>query len=589
MYKPGGTIASLLKGVEENTYILPAIQREFVWGPDQICKLFDSLMQGYPFGTFLFWKIEPEQQSLYQFYGFVQHFHQRDNYHCDLITNLPKKALTAVLDGQQRMTALNIGLRGSYAWRMPGKWVTNDSAYPARHLYLDLLGLEDLESGSQFKFEFLSDEQLTKAPSDQYWFKVPRVMQETHDDLVDELDAIADDDRRKKARANLRLLLKVVHDREVISYYEEENQDLERVLNVFIRMNSGGTALSYSDLLLSIAVAQWRNLDARQEIHALVDEMNAEGDGFSYTKDLVLKAGLMLSDIGSVGFKVENFNKANMAMLEQEWKPISESLMLAVRLLASFGFNGQNLRADSAILPIAYYIHVRTLNDGYLSRSEFSNDREAVRKWLVRSLLKVSGIWGSGLDTLLTDIRVVLKTKSASGFPVADLEIAMAKRGKSLTFSDVEIEELCDLPYGGKSTFALLSVLFPGFDFSQHFHVDHIFPKGRFTRTQLTNAGFANEQIDDLVKQCNSLPNLQLLVGTINNEKRQKMPVDWYEAQWPDEMARKQYLENQAIQNLPKELKGFPGFYIQRRATLKSRIHAVLAWIIPSEINRIQR
>lgn len=577
MYKPGGTIHDLLKGVAEHQYILPAIQREFVWGPDQICKLFDSLMQGYPFGTFLFWKIEPEQQSQYQFYDFVQHFHQRDSYHCELITDLPQKALTAVLDGQQRMTALNIGLRGSYAWRISGKWWTNDSAFPVRHLYLDLLGAEDPEAGSQFKFEFLSDEQLAKAPTEQYWFKVPRVMAETHDDLVDELDAITDADKRKTARATLRLLLKVIHDREVVSYYEETNQDLERVLNIFIRMNSGGTALSYSDLLLSIAVAQWRKLDARQEIHALVDEMNAEGDGFAYSKDLVLKAGLMLSDIGSVGFKVENFNKANMAALEQQWQAIRSSLMLAVRLLASFGFNGQNLRADSAILPIAYYLHTRTLGDGYLSRSEFSGDREAVRKWLVRSLLKASGIWGSGLDTLLTDLREVLKGKATSGFPVADLESAMAKRGKSLAFSADEIEELCDLPYGGKTTFALLSILFPGFDFSQHFHVDHIFPKGRFTRAKLIKAGFAEEQVEELIEQCNRLPNLQLLVGTINNEKRQKMPVEWYQAQWPDEMARKQYLENQAIQNLPQDLLGFPSFYKQRRTILKARIQAALA------------
>lgn len=576
MYKPGGTIFELLKGVEEHQYILPAIQREFVWGPDQICQLFDSLLQGYPFGTFLFWKIEPEQQSQYQFYDFVQNFHQRDSYHCELIEELPNKALTAVLDGQQRMTALNIGLRGSYAWRISGKWWTNDSAFPQRHLYLNLLGEPDIETGSQYQFEFLTQEQLAKSPEAEYWFKVPRAFGEDRDVLTDELDDIADKELRGKARSTLRDLLRVIHDKDVISYYEETNQDLERVLNIFIRMNSGGTALSYSDLLLSIAVAQWQNLDARQEIHSIVDEMNAEGDGFAFSKDLVLKAGLMLADIGSVGFKVENFNKANMAKLETQWQAIRSSLLLAVRLLASFGFNGQNLRADSAILPIAYYLHARTLGDGYLSRSEFAADREAIRKWFVRSLLKASGIWGSGLDTLLTDLREVLKEKAVSGFPVSDLEAAMTRRGKTLVFSDEEIDELCELPYGGKTTFALLSVLFPGFDFSQHFHVDHIFPKGRFTKTKLVKAGFAEEQVESLQDQCNRLPNLQLLVGSINNEKRQKMPAEWYQAQWPDELARKQYLENQAIQNLPEDLMGFPEFYHQRKATLKARIKSVL-------------
>ncbi|NRP75494.1 hypothetical protein ILFOPFJJ_06417 [Ensifer psoraleae] len=68
--------------------------------------------------------------------------------------------------------------------------------------------------------------------------------------------------------------------------------------------------------------AQWEKVDAREAIHTLVDDMYNEGDGFKFTKDLVLKVGLMLSDIGSVGFKVENFNKANMAVLETNWPRI---------------------------------------------------------------------------------------------------------------------------------------------------------------------------------------------------------------------------------------------------------------------------
>ena len=48
---------------------------------------------------------------------------------------------------------------------------------------------------------------------------------------------------------------------------------------IFIRRNSGGTTLSYSDLLLSIATSQWRTLDARKEVHRLVDDLNQIGPG----------------------------------------------------------------------------------------------------------------------------------------------------------------------------------------------------------------------------------------------------------------------------------------------------------------------
>lgn len=577
MYQAGGTIKALMDKVADKEYILPAIQREFVWKPDQICQLFDSLLQGYPFGTFLFWKIKPENRNLYQFYDFVQNYHQRDNPHCQRLTELPEQEFVAVLDGQQRMTALNIGLRGSYSWKTAGKWWSSDDAFPLRRLHLNLLGLPEDESGTVYQFEFLSDEQLKQSDSGEVWFRVGRILEEDIDDLTDELDdVVAEKGDRKTARNVLRQLRRTIFDQDKISFYEESNQELERVLNIFIRMNSGGTPLSYSDLLLSIAVAQWGELDAREEIHTLVDEMNQEGDGFSFSKDLVLKAGLMLSDIGSVGFKVENFNKENMAKLEDNWEQIKNALLLSVRLFSSFGFNAQNLRADSAILPIAYYVYFRSLDASYLSRSEYAADRSALRHWLVKSLLRASGIWGSGLDTLLTALRKDISERGQDGFPVQIIESTMAGRGKSLSFTDEELEELVKLEYGDKRTFSLLSIVFPGFDFSHHFHVDHIYPKGLFTRAKLRKAGVHEDQIDSLMVMSNQLPNLQLLEGSFNNEKRQKMPAEWYANLWPEESARTNHLQSQAINFLVDDIAKFEEFYLDRKTTLHSRIGKIL-------------
>ncbi|UQG60890.1 DUF262 domain-containing protein [Marinobacter sp. M3C] len=578
MYQAGGTIALLMDQVKKHELILPAIQREFVWKPEQICNLFDSLLQGYPFGVFLFWRILPENRGKYRFYDFVTDYHQRDNPHCPPLKNLPERELVAVLDGQQRITALNIGLRGSYSQKVHGKWWSSSDAFPLKRLYINLLGQAEEETGSQYQFEFLTDKQSKDRADDAYWFRVGRILEEDRDDLNDELndDWKGDRDVLKSARGVLRHLVTTIFDKDKIAYYEEKDQDLERVLNIFIRMNSGGTILSYSDLLLSIAVAQWNNLDAREEIHALVDEMNETGDGFSYSKDLVLKAGLMLSDIGSVGFKVENFNKANMAILEENWSDIRNALLLATELLATFGFNSQNLRADSVILPIAYYLYARKLDGGYLSRSEFAKDRESLRQWLIKSLLKASGIWGSGLDTLLTGLRRVLQEEGQSGFPADKLGSVMASRGKSLHFVDEEIEELAELEYGGKRTFALLSLLFPGFDFSRHFHVDHIYPKGLFSTSKLKKAGVPEEKIEDFKAWSNRLPNLQLLEGTINNEKRQKMPSEWYEIAWPDPDAHLRHLHSQGIDLLPDDIKRFDDFYAQRKAFLMSRIQQVV-------------
>ncbi len=295
------------------------------------------------------------------------------------------------------------------------------------------------------------------------------------------------------------------------------------------RTNSGGTILSYSDLLLSAAVAQWSQHDARKEIHTLVDELNEIGIGFSFSKDLVLKAGLMLSDIGSVGFKVDYFNRKNMDIFEDQWDDIKRALTLTVQLVSSFGFNRQTLPAHNAILPIAYYLAMKNPGQVYLTHSQFTQDRQAIREWLVRSLLKY-GIWGSGLDTLLTALRRVIRENNENGgnnFPVVRIREEMARRGRSLVFEGEEVEELADMRYGDPLTFALLSLLFPFVDLRNQFHIDHIFPRARFTKRRLASAGVPQEMTDDFIWHRDGLANLQLLQGAENNEKRAKMPNEW--------------------------------------------------------------
>ena len=120
-------------------------------------------------------------------------------------------------------------------------------------------------------------------------------------DLIDVVHDLGLADTREPQKI-LNRLHHVVHSNGTVSAYEEPDQDPERVLNIFVRTNSGGTPLSYSDMLLSMAVAQWDKVDARKEIHALVDEINNVGSGFSFDHDFVLKACLMLGDSSSVRF-----------------------------------------------------------------------------------------------------------------------------------------------------------------------------------------------------------------------------------------------------------------------------------------------
>ena len=382
-------------------------------------------------------------------------------------------------------------------------------------------------------------------------------------------------DKVTPAHRVLYRLYRVVHSEHLIAYYEEKSQELDKALQIFIRMNDGGTQLSHSDLLLSIAVAQWTHHDAREEIHNLVDELNRIGTGFSFSKDLVLKAGLMLSGIGRVGFRIDNFNRENMAKFENSWDQVRDALTLTVQLVSSFGFSGQNLTAHNAILPIAYYLHDKGPGIAYLTHSRFQCDRRIVHEWLIQSLLK-SGVWGSGLDTMLTSLREAIRRDGSDGFPDSLIREAMSRRGKSLVFDDEEIEELTDMKYGDRLTFALLSLLFPFVDLRNQFHIDHIFPSARFKDRQLREAGVSDVDVADLQMKIDRLANLQLLEGVSNIEKSASMPVDWLCRSIPDAVVRDAYCEKHLLGQIPNSIAGFDRYYDERRERLKSKISELL-------------
>jgi len=569
------TIKQALDAIQRQDYVLPAIQREFTWGPDQISGLFDSLMQGYPIGSLLFWKVEANHSADYSWYGVMREYHQRKNKHCPVL-DLPSRPLVAILDGQQRLTSLNIGLRGSHAEKAPRKWWNNPHAFPTKHLYLNLLALApENEQGFKYDFRFLTPKRAAERDEGHLWLKVSRVFDFKEEfDVILALQALELGNDQGAARL-LHRLYGVVHKDLVLPYFEETEQNLDKVLNIFIRVNSAGTPLSYSDLLLSIATAQWKELDARQAIHGLVDDLNERGHGFQLSKDLVLKAGLMLSDIPSVAFRVTNFNSSNMATLEENWTDIGSALRIAVELLADFGFSRQTLAADSVTIPVAYYIYKRGLTESYLTSVGHQNDREAIRGWICRSLVK-AGVWGSGLDTLLLALRVAIQEHGQDHFPVAEVEAAMRKRGKGLRFTEDEVQDLLDSAYGDKRTFALLGLLYPFVDLTNVFHADHVFPRSRFTPTRLRKAGVPEDVVWTFHEKVNYLANLQLLEGSANKSKQDKLPAAWLQERFPDAAARENYCNLHDLGSVPESILAFMDFYDARRERLMVRLQELL-------------
>ena len=64
------TIAEVMNDISKNKYVLPSIQRDYVWSTEQIETLFDSLIQDYPIDAFLFWNVCKEKKITMIFMSF---------------------------------------------------------------------------------------------------------------------------------------------------------------------------------------------------------------------------------------------------------------------------------------------------------------------------------------------------------------------------------------------------------------------------------------------------------------------------------------------------------------------------------------
>ena len=578
-YETPLTIAEIIKDISNNKYVLPSIQREFVWSTTQIERLFDSLMQEYPIGAFLFWEISKDKYQDYDFYMFLQNYHEINSCHNVKANLRGDENITAVLDGQQRLTSLYIGLKGSYAYKLPHKHRKSEGAFPKRKLYLNIVA-EASDGDNKYNFSFLTDEEV-KNTKKAYWFEVGNIL--TMTSLTDVLNYSMNNiiyggytrEQSEFANRALSQLFQVIHNQRVISYYREKSEELDKVLNIFIRVNSGGTVLSYSDLLLSIASAQWESLDAREEITDFVDELNAIGLGFNVNKDFILKASLVLSDLKNVAFKVDNFNKTNMLKIESKWKIIKKALFQATTLVASFGYSRDTLKSNNAIIPIAYYLMTIGLPDNFDVSSTTVNNRQKIKKWLICSLLK--RCFSGQPDTVLTHMREVIRNNGNQEFPLEKIIDEFKGTNKSIVFTNDDIEEyLLKQKYGSSETLSILMLLYPALDYNNKFHIDHMYPKSCFNKKTLLSKGVNPKDIPEYIDSVNDIGNLQLLPAIPNIQKQNKDFADWFEEMFPTEADKHQYQVTHYLPSMDYSYPNFLNFITKRKALLAYNLKKIL-------------
>lgn len=578
-YQTPITIKSAIDSIRKRHYVLPSIQREFVWDTDQIETLFDSLMRDYPISTFLFWKVDKNKIKDFQFYEFLKNYHEKDCRHNRKADLSHDEDIIALLDGQQRMTSMYVALTGTYSKKIPYYRWESPHAFPSKKLYLNLLKpSEELEV--EYDFKFLTTEEAE--PSDgEYWFECAKILELDESKKLNKYliqnklmdTSVYKQDECDFASDTLFEFFNVVHQKGTISFYLEEGEELDKVLQIFIRINSGGTKLSYSDLLLSIATAQWKEKDAREVIHEFVDEINNIGDGFAFNKDIVLKSCLVLADF-DVKFKVDNFTKENMSVIERNWDRASHAMRSAIELAAKFGYNRDNLSATNAIIPIAYFIYKNGFEDSILHASTREDDRKAIKEWLARVLLK--GTFGGQPDNIYPKMRDLVNANLGK-YPLQETISHYRGGRKSISFSEDDIESILDLQYGKSKTYCALTLLYPGLNYNYKYHQDHIHPQSFFNKKYLRSIGLSEEKCEAYMELYNTLPNLQLLQATQNIEKSDKPFSEWLTMSYPSSADRNSFLmQNHINSDESLAFEDFLSFVAARRETLKNQFMSML-------------
>ena len=563
-------IRAVIEEINSRKIYLPAIQRKYVWDDDQITRLMDSIMLGYPIGTFLFWKVRKSiiNKKEYSMYEFIKDFHERDVYKNPSAPQpfpigSDEETIWAVLDGQQRLTSLYIALQGSMSRKLPNKRWKNDDAFPIKELYLDLHSQRTDEEDISYEFKFLTQEEAKKQKDDKLWYLVKDILKYSQDELVTDL-IIPNGWASDKVAKNISLLHTRLVGDEIINYFEVQTDSIDSVLDIFVRVNSGGTVLSKSDLLFSTIVSHWDK--ARDEIDKLLAEINKIGEGYKFSNDFIMRTCLYVLDM-SVTLKVETFKKESVLKIKNNWENIRKTIKDTVDLLNEFGFNSENIISYVAVSPMVYY-RFKGGNFDAESKSE-------LRKYIVIS--QVRQVFGAATNSALTSIREALKAAPTDSFKMGNLLKVRFTGERTLRYTSEEIDAMFDTYEIGAYTFMLLSLLYPNLKYSQKgFHQDHMHPYAGFEESKIANLKLPDGSIIDDVRKDewrrrrNTLANLQLLEGRENERKNATPLVDWIEVTANSENAK--YMPSDSS----FELSHFEDFMDKRQKLMSDALKAIL-------------
>ncbi len=549
------TISSAMRQIRDGQLLLPAIQRDFVWSSDRIYLFLDSLMRGYPVGTLLFWNT----RQRVQYRAFESSWTDTIRHTFRVKPN--GQPGTLVLDGQQRLQSLYLALEGE-----------RDRA----RLFFDVLSGSSGRNGAEelHGFEFLTDEAAAKrnqeSDTEGYWVPLSEIYgcqgipQRRH--LVgrySEAAGIDDSARIAVIDINVDTAFSKLKAEPVLNHYTIDQNygddaavtPINEILEIFVRINSGGEVLSKSDLMFSLMQLGWEG--ASDSIDDLIEDLNSKGR-FDFSKDFVLRCALVCCGRGA-RYSVDRLREGEtIEQIEKEFPTIATALRSTVDFLVEHAriLDGRVLGSYNSLVPFTYYFY---LNGGKRPRGE--ENSQSIKHAMYLALL--SSAFSRHADSRTNGVtRYTLMPAHAADpgeFPLDGFREFIRQRTGHDRIDNALLQ---------RNPMLLMNILERGvlLPIGKRRHrpeVDHIFPqKG------LRDRGYSRQMMDDFA-------NLRLVSKEDNIWKRDQDPGTYF-AQHPGTMG--DYL-------IPEELldyDAYEGFLRARRKRIWRSVQDFLG--IPDEL-----
>ncbi len=538
---------------EGGGFWLPNIQRPFVWSEDQIARLFDSIMREYPISTLLAWKTREEVKhrrfiDLYHLDIKLTDYQQPDNSH-------PKMM---VLDGQQRLQSLFIGLRGSYC---------------GKELHFDILsGAQVAPEDIRYRFAF-------KDKSQAMWpwvrFKdiiasnVPLIRQ-IASGLILRSNKELTPDEKDLVEINVERARQEFVNGENITFQELDGIDnpdaykIDDIVEIFIRANSGGTKLGKSDLLFSLLTSSWDAADREMEV--LLESLNQ--GGFAFDRDFVLKSCLTILGRGA-RYEVAKFRDGRTKEeIVNQWEQISNSIKAVRDYLISNTF----IRSDKAIPSYLALIPLIYCRFHY---PESFRSNPGIQKYLLQAL--ATSVFGGSPDNLID--KIVRCIEEQRGFNCSEVFGVIQADGRSLEITPNVIYEE---GYGSKAIHLFFNLWYGDIDYSPALNsngpqVDHIFPQSLLKNVKDINPESGKRNLlRHRQESRDQIANCMLLTAEENGAggKSDTPPDKWFDrSRFKTDDEHQRYLERHLIPRDTElwKLERFEDFIRERKLLIKGK------------------